>query len=266
MKIKLNICLILLSLFGLTLHNQAQQVINSGGSDRQLGNSSIYIGDNIGEPFIESFGPGANFMITQGYLQPNYVVKPVDSPNTYTLDGITNPISCKNKKDAYIELTAKASVSSFTALYYWSPNKYCLTNNCTKIDSLSPGNYSVAVVFYYNNKAGILKSDTVRKTYTISDTDIECGKLNIFSGVTPNNDGLNETWVIDDIENYPNNKVTIYNRWGFEVFKTDKYDNKTNNWPSKEDLPKLNSTTYFYILDLGDGSPPRKAWIELIKD
>ncbi|MEM0578674.1 gliding motility-associated C-terminal domain-containing protein, partial [Flavobacterium polysaccharolyticum] len=47
-------------------------------------------------------------------------------------------------------------------------------------------------------------------------------------GFSPNDDGINDFWRIDTIEEYPNNEVYIYNRWGDLVFYTKKYDNSTN--------------------------------------
>ena len=44
-------------------------------------------------------------------------------------------------------------------------------------------------------------------------------------GLSPNGDGINEYWHIDNIEVYPENTVYIYNRWGDMVFKVNGYDN-----------------------------------------
>ncbi|WP_281310417.1 HYR domain-containing protein [Flavobacterium flavigenum] len=47
-------------------------------------------------------------------------------------------------------------------------------------------------------------------------------------GFSPNGDGINDFWEIDDITEYPNNEVLIYNRWGDLVFQTKNYNNTTN--------------------------------------
>jgi len=261
MKLRNKIFAMLIGLFAIPLQNKAQQVINSAGGDRQLGTSGIYISDNVGEPFTQTFGAAANFMITQGYLQPY-----IEAPATFSSSAIINHLVCKDKnEDAFIDLQINTSVSSYTTVYYWSPSIYCPNNNCSKIDSLSPGNYSVSAIVYYKNRLGALKQDTIKKTFAIFNSDVIC-QVKIYSGVTPNNDGVNETWQIDDIDKYPNNEVTIYNRWGYEVYKTKSYNNKINSWPPKDELNNLPSSTYFYIIELGDGSKPIKGWVELIKD
>jgi uncharacterized repeat protein (TIGR01451 family)/gliding motility-associated-like protein len=58
---------------------------------------------------------------------------------------------------------------------------------------------------------------------------------------TPNGDGINDFWVIKNIEKYPDNDLYIYNRWGNEVFKTRGYN---NTWQAAG----LEEATYFYVL------------------
>ena len=97
--------------------------------------------------------------------------------------------------------------------------------------------------------------------------DSEEGKLVIYEGFSPNADDKNKKWIIGGIEQYPDNTVQIYNRWGNKIFEVKGYDNGDNAWGSesavgiilgKELVP---DGTYFYILDLGDGSPLRKGYI-----
>ncbi|MBU2975789.1 gliding motility-associated C-terminal domain-containing protein [Zobellia sp. B3R18] len=48
--------------------------------------------------------------------------------------------------------------------------------------------------------------------------------------ITPDNDGTNDTFIIDNIESYPNNTVQIYNRWGIIVYEMSGYDNGANSF------------------------------------
>ncbi len=77
---------------------------------------------------------------------------------------------------------------------------------------------------------------------------------------TPNGDGINDTWVIPGIDNYPNSVVKAYNRWGHEVFAAKSY---RNDWEGlyKSNSEKLPSGSYLYVIDLGNGSPLLKGWI-----
>ena len=93
--------------------------------------------------------------------------------------------------------------------------------------------------------------------------------LTIDNKFSPNGNGLNETFNIDCINNFPNNRLEIYNRWGNIVFEQDGYDNSfdgTSNGRAvvnKEE--RLPTGTYYYVLDLGDGSEPRVGWLYLVR-
>lgn len=50
----------------------------------------------------------------------------------------------------------------------------------------------------------------------------------IYNVLTPNGDGMNDYFYIDDVNLYPNNKVAIYNRWGRKIYETTNYDNHGN--------------------------------------
>jgi gliding motility-associated-like protein/uncharacterized repeat protein (TIGR01451 family) len=89
--------------------------------------------------------------------------------------------------------------------------------------------------------------------------------LTIYNEFSPNNDGVNDEFVIDCLERFPNNRVEIYNRWGNLVFSQNGYNNdwtgtsNTNTVVNRgDDLPV---GTYYYIIDLKDGSEPRMGWL-----
>ncbi len=89
---------------------------------------------------------------------------------------------------------------------------------------------------------------------------IETG-VDVINVMTLNDDGVHDTLRIDGIENYPNNTIKIYNRWGVLVFSTNAYDN-TNNYfdgtsqgrVTVDANNKLPVGTYFYILDYEDST------------
>ncbi|WP_350288344.1 gliding motility-associated C-terminal domain-containing protein [uncultured Croceitalea sp.] len=99
----------------------------------------------------------------------------------------------------------------------------------------------------------------------IAQVGIEPSCLIFYNEFSPNGDGVNETFKIDCISRYPNNVLKVFNRWGNLVFEQQGYNNEWNGISSgratlsKEDF--LPVGTYFYILDLGDGSPPISDWL-----
>jgi gliding motility-associated-like protein len=57
-----------------------------------------------------------------------------------------------------------------------------------------------------------------------------CGVVISNAILTADGDGVNDFFRIENIEIYSNNSVEILNRWGAVVFKTDNYDNNSNNF------------------------------------
>jgi gliding motility-associated-like protein len=81
--------------------------------------------------------------------------------------------------------------------------------------------------------------------YTVTtDTCRAALPVRIANALTPNGDGSNDVFYIENIERYPNNRIIIYNRWGNQVYTATGYN---NDWDGA-DLPEA---TYYYILELG---------------
>ena len=93
-------------------------------------------------------------------------------------------------------------------------------------------------------------------------------ELSISQVVTPNGDGINDTWFIGNIDKYPINRVLIFDRWGSRVYKTDNYNNNTVCWNGNRASDRARdqsapSGTYFYQIELSDGRS-FKGFIELV--
>ena len=70
--------------------------------------------------------------------------------------------------------------------------------------------------------------------------------LKIPNVFTPNNDQYNATFEIVGLENYPNTKFRVYDRWGKEMYTSDDYN---NDWGPQDIAPG----TYYYIIELPFG-------------
>ena len=76
---------------------------------------------------------------------------------------------------------------------------------------------------------------------------VECDELVIFTAVSPNGDGVNDEFYVAKIEDFPNNTLRIYNRWGTLVHQEEGYQ---NNWRGTYNGDPLPDGAYFYILDV----------------
>jgi gliding motility-associated-like protein len=88
--------------------------------------------------------------------------------------------------------------------------------------------------------------------------------LNIYTGFTPNDDGTNDFWDIDDIVFYPNATVKVFDRWGKLVFSSVGYADD-QRWDGKYKGKDLPTGTYYYVIDLKDGGEPYKGPVTIVR-
>ena len=140
--------------------------------------------------------------------------------------------------------------------YVWSP-AYGLSNSLISNPVAKPETSTV-----YRVMATDINECTASDSVKV---DV-CDPLLIPSGFSPNEDGVNDTYEIVGIDNYPGNSLHIYNRWGNLVYQKDDYD---NSWDGRSNVSsfkfgdKLPDGTYYYVLDLDDGEGARTGYIIL---
>lgn len=96
------------------------------------------------------------------------------------------------------------------------------------------------------------------------DVDTKPCQLMIPNVISPNCDSHNEIFYILNLENYPENNLTIFNRWGNIIYETDNYQ---NNWSPQDNVPG----TYYYIFNYPYNSTEtamrtKKGFFEMFAD
>ncbi|MEM7036972.1 MAG: gliding motility-associated C-terminal domain-containing protein [Bacteroidota bacterium] len=80
---------------------------------------------------------------------------------------------------------------------------------------------------------------------------------------TPNGDGLHDFFNIPNLDGFPENNMTVMNRWGNEVYSMDGY---TGDWNgNSKNGQALPTGTYYYILDLGNGQNPITGSVQITR-
>jgi gliding motility-associated-like protein len=97
--------------------------------------------------------------------------------------------------------------------------------------------------------------DSIRYSWSNSLTLRYQNPLKFFNLVTPNDDGLNETFVIANVHLYAH-RLTILDRWGRTVLQTDRYQ---NNWSTKV------GGTYFYRLENRTTGEQYTGWVQVVE-
>ena len=92
----------------------------------------------------------------------------------------------------------------------------------------------------------------------------------IYNGITPDDDGKNDFFLVQGISNWPTNNVQIFNRWGVLVFETDGYggSNDSDNVfaglsegrVTIQESNLLPSGTYYYIINFPGDNPGKSSY------
>ncbi|MBL4861666.1 MAG: gliding motility-associated C-terminal domain-containing protein, partial [Crocinitomicaceae bacterium] len=192
---------------------------------------------------------------------------------TVTLeDEIAPALSCPSNQQVSTDYSCVYEIGDYTALALFELDN-CDQNNVIVTQIPEPG---TLVTAYNTNGISIEGQTTV--TIIVEDmsgnasscefiVDVTCiDDLFIPGFFSPNADGKNDDFEINGLENFPGNKIIIFNRWGNEVFSMQDYD---TSWKGESmgsmtmrngDLP---TGTYFYVLDLGNNENPKTGYIEL---
>jgi gliding motility-associated-like protein len=96
-------------------------------------------------------------------------------------------------------------------------------------------------------------------TYLNSSPVIPTDIPNTFS---PNGDGINDVWSIPYLNNFPNARIRILNRYSQLVFSSTGYNQPWNGKLKGADLP---IGTYYYIIHHGNGQPPMIGAVTIIR-
>ena len=142
--------------------------------------------------------------------------------------------------------------------YLWSP--VTSLSSSTVSNPASDPDSSISYQVFVTDAYGCKDKDSITVYIAFNDT---CG-IHIFNVLTPNSDGKNDGWLIDGITLFPDNSVTIFNRWGTKVWGGEKYDNVKVVWHGENEQGEpLPAGTYYYVIK-AKGKNYSK-WVELLR-
>jgi len=137
--------------------------------------------------------------------------------------------------------------------FTWRPAS--VFSDTTILDPIATIAASQTIMFFVVNDSGCVASDTA--LYVVNDLE------DIPTGITPNNDNVNDVWNIGGIENYPDVRVLIYDQAGRKVFESNGYQQPWDGTFNGKPLPRA---SYYWIIDLKDGiNQPLKGIISIIR-
>jgi gliding motility-associated-like protein len=145
------------------------------------------------------------------------------------------------------------SITGSSISYFWWPNTYM-----TNANSLHPTVNPTDMISYTLSATsdlgcGIAQDDVTIKVYK---------KIDPPNSFTPNGDGINDTWIIQGLDTYPNSEVKVFSRSGSIVFYSMGND---KIWDGKYNGKPLPIGAYYYLIDLKVGQPIISGSILIIR-
>ncbi|OJJ16189.1 hypothetical protein BKI52_36095 [marine bacterium AO1-C] len=215
---------------------------------------------NAGEYTIRfTAEPGVNYLWNDGSTADSLVAK---KSGWYWVDASRN--TCVNRDSVfvflpsvYLSLGADTTICDGTSLvlgnapvdgvsYQWSTGE-----TSSMITVTRAGDY-----FLEANIGGCIFTDRIKLTVRVCDSVTD--NLFIPNIITPNNDGKNDQFVIEGIAN-KGWSMTIYNRWGTQIYQTDNYQNK---WGG-DGFPA--GLYYYHLKHPTDSDKRYKGWLKILR-
>ena len=137
--------------------------------------------------------------------------------------------------------------------YMWDPptflDDFMLQNPLSSPDS------SIQYTVLVTDSNGCQNTDSVLITVLI---DYLFTPSNL---VTPNGDGFNDTWFVENLVDYPACEVLIFNEFGEIVFQEREYD---NDWAGDFQGSRLPDGTYYYVITCPDAAALYKGHVTIL--
>jgi gliding motility-associated-like protein len=151
--------------------------------------------------------------------------------------------------------TALLSASGATT-YVWTANTSIISGQNTAVLTVRPKETTTYTVTGTN-----ATECSQTRTFTLNVLD-DMEKLKATNIITPNNDGFNDKWVVDNIDFYPDNEVKIFDKGGRVVFSKKGYD---NSWDGTWNGTALAEDTYYYVIDFMANKRKIRGYITLLR-
>jgi len=144
------------------------------------------------------------------------------------------------------------------------PDKEILAGTSVTLEGTADGTYPVTwapalgLTIPPSNPLRPIAAPLVTTTYTLSAGSGGCASsdqvtvtvrpaIRIPNAFTPNGDGRDDTWQIEFIEQFPDNTVNVFNRWGNKVFSAENYS-RANEWRGDINGQPAPVGTYYYVV------------------
>lgn len=146
--------------------------------------------------------------------------------------------------------------ASGAGTYQWITDNSIISGENTAVLTVRP---SVTTTYTVTGKNQYGRAST--QTFTLN-VKADIHALSATNILSPNGDGINDYWIVKNIDLYPDNEVKIFDRAGRIIYTKKGYN---NTWGATLNGSMLAEGTYYYIINLGDGVGMMKGFITVVR-
>ena len=203
-----------------------------------------------------NLAPGTYYLsITDANSCANYMQHQITEPQpvNFEIEYFEGP-SCSGNFDGIVQIS---NITGGTSPYWVriSGEGFFREQEDLLLEGLYGGNYRIDVIDA-NNCIQNRQSSIV----VLIDAEIDC--LQIPAAFSPNGDGFNDTWQIDNLHMFPRILIQVYNRWGQLV-----YDGNANSpfWDGTHNDKPVPTGAYIYHIDLYNDRRPVTGVVTIVR-
>ena len=197
----------------------------------------------------------------------------VDEPGTYTVT-VTTADNCSITEDIEIvhvpnpEAVIEASIdlislgdsvrltASGGASFLWTPGRH--------LSDSTVANPMARPLLTTTYRVIVTSADGCRDTAEYTLNVKRTLEVNAKKAFTPNNDGVNDTWIIERIELYEDCTVNIFDRQGTKVYQVTPYDNNSG-WNGTRNGSQVAAGAYYYLISCGGDAGSATGSVTIVR-
>ncbi|NLA24420.1 MAG: T9SS type B sorting domain-containing protein, partial [Bacteroidales bacterium] len=171
----------------------------------------------------------------------------ISQPEPLSATYLTQQPSCIGYWDGYIEINAIGGTEPYQ--YAWADQ----VSSLEFISGLVEGEYIITITDYRNCLVEI---------GSIILTDIQKDCIKIPNAFTPNDDGVNDSWIIEHIEMFPTAYIQVFNRWGQEIYAA---RGSEKPWDGTYKGRPVPTGPYIYVINLFNSEKIKTGTVTVVR-
>lgn len=203
---------------------------------------------------------------------------------------IANPVAIPTDSTKYMLVVTNekgCTDTAYTNVFVWKkptanagPDKQIMEGDSVQLEGKASGTnitYNWTPIIYLNNSQQLqpFTAPTENITYTLHvQSQVGCGiatddvfirvfkKVDVPNAFSPNADGINDKWILKNIDTYPEADISVFNRYGQLLYKA---KGSGMPWDGTYGGRPLPVAAYYYVIDLKNNFPKLSGWVMLLR-